>query len=95
MYMLVNNYSPLKLFYDLGLRLCVGIYYLTLHKNRSPFCGIDLNKEEDRKRLSTALGWLADKLFALRSKRERMNVIAERLRQGGGKRGCNLRLGEA
>lgn len=60
-----------------------GIYYLSLHKNRSPFCGIDLNKEEDRKRLSNVLGWMAEKLFALRSEREKMKVIAERLRQRG------------
>lgn len=60
-----------------------GIYYLTLHKNRSPFCGIDLNKEEDRKRLSNALGWLAEKLFALKTENERINTIAERLRQRG------------
>lgn len=60
-----------------------GIYYLSLHKNRSPFCGIDLNKEEDRKRLSNVLGWMADKLFTLSSESERMKVIAERLRQSG------------
>lgn len=60
-----------------------GIYYLSLHKNRSPFCGIDLNKEEDRKRLSNALGWLADKLFTFMSENERMKVIDERLRQMG------------
>lgn len=63
--------------------IIAGIYYLSLHKKRSPFCGIDLNKEEDRKRLSNALGWMADKLFALRSESDNIKEIAERLRQRG------------
>lgn len=60
-----------------------GIYYLTLHKQRSPFCGIDLNREEDRQRVSNALGWLAERLFSLKAENDRMKTVADRLRQKG------------
>ena len=41
-----------------------GIYYLTLHKDLSPFGGIDLNKEEGRERLRKAIGQLSELLFS-------------------------------
>lgn len=60
-----------------------GIYYLSLHKNRSPFCGIDLRVEDDKVRLSKCLAWMAQKLFFLKEENYRLNIIKDKLRQRG------------
>lgn len=63
--------------------LIAGIYYLTLHKDRATFCGIDLKTEEGIRRLEEAMGWLVDKLFELKSEIDNKRSIAEKLRQHG------------
>lgn len=40
-----------------------GIYYLTLHKDLTPFSGIDINTKEGKEKISHALEFLSDRLF--------------------------------
>ncbi|MCM1070691.1 MAG: TetR/AcrR family transcriptional regulator [[Clostridium] fimetarium] len=60
-----------------------GIFYLILHKDRSTFCGIDLNSDEGKKRVTDACGRIGELVFcgdAVRRERER---IAANLRASG------------
>lgn len=68
--------------------LIAGIYYLSLHKRCSPFCGIDIKTEEGRNRLINAIEALSDKLFMENEStpqkyHDKMASIAERMRQKG------------
>lgn len=67
----------------LATLLISGIYYLVLHKDRSDFCGINLDKEEDVSRLENAMSWLVDQLFTIRKQKNREQIIAERMRKHG------------
>lgn len=49
-----NNFSAL---------LISGIYYLALHKDKSTFCKIDLNKKEDQKNFKEFIEWIIDLVF--------------------------------
>lgn len=44
--------------------LIAGIYWLNLHKDKSTFCGIDLNTEADRDKLAKLLRAIVRSLFA-------------------------------
>lgn len=68
-------------FVAISALLIAGIYYLNLHRECSPFCGIDVATEEGRARLMNAVEGLAGKLFARRS--DRMAAVAERMKQRG------------
>ncbi len=46
-----------------------GIYYLSLHRDASVFCGIDMNTEEGVERIAGALDKLSDLLFSLAEKK--------------------------
>lgn len=67
--------------------LMAGIYYMNLHRRCSPFCGIDLTKEDDRERIKRVLEQLADILFKAAENQktvsDKRDVIAERMRQKG------------
>lgn len=63
--------------------LIAGIYYLTLHKNRSTFCGIDLRTEDGLNRIENAIDWLVDRLFEMKSEIDTRRTIAEKMRQHG------------
>ncbi|MCM1140767.1 MAG: TetR/AcrR family transcriptional regulator [Muribaculum sp.] len=63
--------------------IIAGIYYLTLHKDRSPFCGIDLNKDSDKVRMAECLSWIADRLFIIKKEQDNRRIISEKLRQKG------------
>lgn len=68
--------------------LIAGIYYLSLHRKCSPFCGIDVSTEEGCARIQRALTQLSDILFRKKEADDqpscdRMARIAERMRQKG------------
>ncbi|MCM1311852.1 MAG: TetR/AcrR family transcriptional regulator [Bacteroides sp.] len=68
--------------------LIAGIYYLNLHRDVSPFCGIDVSTVEGRNRLLKAIESLTEQILinedARRESREkRESLIAERMRQRG------------
>lgn len=41
-----------------------GLYYMSLHKERATFCGIDMTKEEDNERIGKAVRTFADIIFS-------------------------------
>lgn len=68
--------------------LIAGIYYLSLHRKCSPFCGIDVSTEEGRARIQRAITELSSILFRIKEadkqpSSDRMVRIAERMRQKG------------
>ncbi len=63
--------------------LVAGIYYLVLHKDRSPFAGIDLNTEEGRRRVTGACRHVGEMLFCKAPVDRERERIAENLRQQG------------
>lgn len=69
------------------LSLCAlvigGIYYLELHKNLSPFSGIDLKTEEGKNRIKGALGAFVNILFDLKDEKMRREQIRLRMREKG------------
>lgn len=69
------------------LSLCAlvigGIYYLELHKNLSPFSGIDLKTEEGKNRIKGALGAFVNILFNLKDEKMRREQIRLRMREKG------------
>jgi AcrR family transcriptional regulator len=81
---LTNEYCNLFKDTDLDIvafssLLIGGIYYLSLHKERSPFCGIDLNTEEGFDRISKALSHLAKLSFEYKQKQNKMELFIQRL----------------
>jgi AcrR family transcriptional regulator len=60
-----------------------GIYYLNLHRDRSPFGQIDLNTPEGKERVDKALGTLAQMLFEKKEEHDYKASIADRLRSRG------------
>lgn len=60
-----------------------GIYYLTLHSRVSTFSGIDLNTEEGRQRILSAINYLADIFFSERLPKPEKIEIAEKLKRKG------------
>lgn len=63
--------------------LISGIYYLCLHKDRAPFCGIDVNNPEHVERLKMALHAIVNQLRWLMEKQSEKEKIAENLRKQG------------
>ncbi len=69
------------------LSLCAlvigGIYYLELHKNLSPFSGIDLKTEEGKNRIKGALSSFVNILFDLKDEKLRRDQVWLRMREKG------------
>lgn len=69
------------------LSLCAlvigGIYYLELHKNLSPFSGIDLKTEEGKNRIKGALSSFVNILFDLKDEKLRREQVRLRMREKG------------
>lgn len=63
--------------------LISGIYYLCLHKDRAPFCGIDVNNPDHVERLKRALRAIVEQLGWLMEKQSEKEKIAENLRRHG------------
>jgi AcrR family transcriptional regulator len=63
--------------------LISGIYYLCLHKDRAPFCGIDINNPKHIERLKAALHTIVDQLRWLMEKKSEKEKIADKLRAHG------------
>lgn len=60
-----------------------GIYYLSLHREASTFCGIDVATDEGSARISKAIDGLADILFSHIDPRDPKERIAQRMREKG------------
>ena len=69
------------------LSLCAlvigGIYYLELHKNLSPFSGIDLKTEEGKNRIKVALSSFVNILFDLKDEKLRREQVRLRMKERG------------
>ena len=67
--------------------LIAGIYYLNLHRKCSPFCEIDMNTEEGRKRIKEAATSLLHILYLYKEdfihRQQEFSAIAERMRKKG------------
>lgn len=64
----LREYDPLFENTDVDIRthtalIIAGIYYLILHRDRSEFCGIDLNTDEGRRRLHKTISYTCNMLF--------------------------------
>lgn len=70
-------------FVALGSLMIGGLYYLSLHKERSTFCGIDLTREEDIERVNKAIYCFAEVMFSFLEHRNRENEIVQRMRTKG------------
>lgn len=67
--------------------LIAGVYYLNLHRRCSPFCEIDVNKEEGRNIIKNTIKRLLRILYQYRENKIRyehkLKTIAERMRERG------------
>lgn len=67
--------------------LIAGIYYLNLHRRCSPFCEIDVNKEEGRETIKTTIKSLINLLYQHRENKIRyeykLKTISERMKKKG------------
>lgn len=70
-------------FVALASLLIGGLYYLNLHKERSTFCGIDMQKEEDIERINKAIKTFAEIMFSFFERRDTKQDVAERMRAKG------------
>ena len=63
--------------------LISGIYYLCLHKDRSEFCGIDINNPKHVERVRQALKAIVEQLRWLMERNTEKQIIANKLRECG------------
>ena len=70
-------------FVALASLLIGGLYYMNLHKERSKFCGIDMQQEEDIERMNKAIRTFAEIMFSFLERRDTKQDIAERMRAKG------------
>jgi len=70
-------------FVALASLLIGGLYYLNLHKERSEFCGIDMQKEEDIERMNKAIRTFTEIMFSFLERRDTKQDVAERMRAKG------------
>ncbi len=63
--------------------LIAGIYYLVLHKDKSTFCDMDLNKKADRDELSKSIEWLVDLIYDKAEKVSEAESIAVKAHKAG------------
>lgn len=60
-----------------------GLYYLSLHKDRSPFSGIDINNENGSKRILNAIKYFVDKIYEEDKLYKEKISIADKLKEAG------------
>lgn len=60
-----------------------GIHYLSLHKDRSPFYGIDIKTPEGYERIERAIEFLVKKIYEEGNIQDEKKAIARRLREAG------------
>ena len=70
-------------FVALASLLIGGLYYMNLHKERSKFCGIDMQQEEDIERMNKAIRTFAEIMFSFLEPRDTKQDVAERMRAKG------------
>ena len=63
--------------------IIAGIYYLSLHKDRSPFSGIDINTQNGINRIITAIRYFCEKLYEEQTKEDTLTQIAHKLKKAG------------
>ena len=52
--------------------IIAGIYYLTLHKDISSFCNIDINNKEHKAKFISDMKWLVESIFSTITETERI-----------------------
>lgn len=57
--------------------LISGIYYLSLHRDRSDFCEIDMRKENDIERIKKVVAYLVNLIFQQKEQIIREQAIVE------------------
>lgn len=85
---LIDRYKSLFEEYDLDVPALTalvvgGIFFITLHKDRSSFGGVDINTPEGKERLKKAFASFADMLFCQLECEKDKARIAENLRAEG------------
>lgn len=85
---LVKNFE--ELFHDKGVDIAAltaliigGLYYLSLHKDRSPFSGIDINTQEGLSRIQKAIQYFVKKIYDETQLHDDRKLIACRLKDAG------------
>lgn len=68
---------------SLSALLIGGVYYLILHKKRSPFSGIDVNNCDGQEEIHYAIDFFTDAIFNRIKERGIEDRIAKRLRLNG------------
>ncbi len=53
-----------------------GLYYLTIHKDKFPFCEVDLNQKTHKTELINTINWLIDSLFEIEKTNNAMESVA-------------------
>ena len=70
-------------FVALASLLIGGLYYLHLHRERSTFCNIDMEKEEGIQRIEKAIKTFTNIIFSFLERRDTKQDVAERMRAKG------------
>lgn len=60
-----------------------GIYYLNLHRDRSPFSEIDMKKENGQKRIEDAIEMMGHMIYQHEENKNLKSIIAERFKKEG------------
>ena len=60
-----------------------GIYYLSLHRDRSEFCEIDMREEKGIERIKSTIAYLVRHMFRQKEQVDIKKDIIERMRQDG------------
>lgn len=68
---------------SLSALLIGGVYYLILHKKRSPFSGIDVNNCDGQEEIHYAIDFFTDAIFNKTREREKKDHAVEILRLNG------------
>ena len=78
------------LFHDKGVDIAAltaliigGLYYLSLHKDRSPFSGIDINTQDGLYRIQKAIQYFVKKIYEENKLHDDRKLIAYRLKEAG------------
>ena len=61
--------------------LISGIYYLSLHRDRSEFCEIDMREEKDIERIKKTITYLVRLLFQRKEQINREQILEEKVRK--------------
>ena len=61
--------------------LISGIYYLSLHRDRSEFCEIDMREEKDIERIKKTITYLVRLLFQRKEQINREQILGEKVRK--------------